>query len=70
MYIIANNPWDYVVKQCKSNYGNDLISPSQNSISWSYEKSDAETRKKQLEEYKNKRIAELEAEIWRVKNLF
>ena len=70
MYIIANNPWDYVVKQRKSNYGNDLISPSQNSISWSYEKADAETRKKQLEEYKNKRIAELEAEIWRVKNLF
>lgn len=33
-------------------------------------KADEETRKRQLEEYKKKRIAELEAEILKVKCLF
>lgn len=33
-------------------------------------RADEETRKKQLEEYKKKRIAELEAEILKVKCLF
>lgn len=56
MYQTLPGPWEFVVVQHGSGF--------------SHVRADEETRKKQLEEYKKKRIAELEAEIQRVKNLF
>lgn len=59
---IEYRPWEWVSKIVTDTKGNTV---SYNSI-----RADEETRKKQLEEYKKKRIAELESEIVKIKSLY
>jgi hypothetical protein len=53
---IVHNPWEWVVDTKDGNY--------------SLVRADEETRKKQLEEFKNKRKKELEREIEELDNLY
>ena len=55
--ITENKPWETIVT-------------SHPGGAFSITRADEETRRKQFEEYKAKRIAELEAEIEKIKNLW
>lgn len=59
---IEYRPWEWTAKIDTDEKGN--------TVGYSSVRADEETRKKQLEEYKKKRIAELEAEIVKIKLLF
>lgn len=55
--IIESRPWENVVVQHPGG-------------GWSCQRADAETIKRQLEEYKKKRISELQEEIRKIESLF
>ncbi len=59
---IEYKPWEWTCEIHTDEKGN--------ASGYSSVRADEETRKKQLEEYKKKRIAELELEISKIKSLF